>query len=63
MPEVSFRLSSGNKHIAPYGAFVTHTPYTLDFDELLEIAQSRVTRSLTDAECKEYLHMDMCPVD
>ena len=37
--------------------------HTLDFDTLIEIARSRVTRSLTTAECKEYLHLDACPAN
>ena len=35
--------------------------YTLDLAELLPLAQSRVTRSLTEAECRQYLHLDACP--
>ena len=31
--------------------------------ELLEIARSRVTRDLTDEECRTYLHVDECPSD
>jgi WD40 repeat protein len=34
--------------------------WTLDLDELVEIAQRRVTRDLTDAECRQYLHLDTC---
>ena len=36
---------------------------TVDVDELLEIARSRVTRDLTDEECQTYLHVDACPSD
>jgi WD40 repeat protein len=40
------------------------TPYVrvwaLDVDRLLEIARGRVTRSLTEAECRQYLHSP-CP--
>ena len=36
---------------------------TTDVDELLEIARSRVTRDLTDEECRTYLHVDACPSD
>ena len=40
------------------------TPYVkvwaLDVDRLLEIARGRVTRSLTDAECRQYLQ-GPCP--
>jgi WD40 repeat protein len=35
--------------------------WTLDLDELVEIARDRVTRGLTTAECKRYLHADTCP--
>jgi WD40 repeat protein len=30
-------------------------------DDLLALAQSRVTRSLTAEECQQYLHLDACP--
>ena len=32
-------------------------------DELTELAWSRVTRSLTDDECQQYLHLDSCPAE
>jgi WD40 repeat protein len=35
--------------------------FLLRIDELLALAQSRVTRSLTTAECKKYLHVEQCP--
>ncbi len=35
--------------------------YLLTADELLALAESRVTRSLTREECQEYLHLDACP--
>jgi hypothetical protein len=35
--------------------------FLLRMDELLTLAQSRVTRSLTAAECQKYLHVDECP--
>jgi len=34
---------------------------TFDVDELLRIGLSRVTRTLTDQECRTYLHLDTCP--
>ncbi|MFR9778432.1 BTAD domain-containing putative transcriptional regulator [Micromonospora sp. MS34] len=33
---------------------------TVDVDELLDIARRRVTRGLTDEECRTYLHVDRC---
>jgi WD40 repeat protein len=34
---------------------------TLDVDELLRIARSRLTRAFTQEECRTYLHVDTCP--
>jgi WD40 repeat protein/DNA-binding SARP family transcriptional activator len=35
--------------------------WALDIDDLLEIARREAGRSLTDAECRLYLHVDRCP--
>jgi WD40 repeat protein len=35
--------------------------YVLSTEELVELARSRVTRSLTTAECQKYLHVEACP--
>jgi WD40 repeat protein/serine/threonine protein kinase len=35
--------------------------WALDIRDLLAIAQENVTRSLTDEECVQYLHVDRCP--
>lgn len=35
--------------------------WALDIEDLLEIARREVTRSLTDEECRQYLHLDRCP--
>jgi WD40 repeat protein len=35
--------------------------WALDIDNLLEIARRNVTRSLTDEECRQYLHVEVCP--
>jgi hypothetical protein len=37
--------------------------WALDLDELIALAQSRVTRTLTDEECQQYLHLDACPAE
>jgi WD40 repeat protein len=34
--------------------------WALDIDDLLEIARREVPRTLTDQECRQYLHMDHC---
>ena len=35
--------------------------YALRFEDLLTIAQSRVTRTLFVEECQKYLHVATCP--
>jgi WD40 repeat protein len=35
--------------------------HLLPIDELRELARERVTRSLTDQECRQYLHVGKCP--
>jgi hypothetical protein len=35
--------------------------YTLDAEELAALARSRLTRRLTDEECRKFLHTDKCP--
>jgi hypothetical protein len=37
--------------------------YVLSIEELVSLARSRVTRSLTDQECHQYLHLDACPAE
>jgi WD40 repeat protein len=34
--------------------------WALDLDDLVDIAESRLTRALTDEECRQYLHVDRC---
>ncbi len=36
--------------------------YVTDLDDLVALARSRVTRSLTTEECQKYLHLEACPV-
>ena len=35
--------------------------FATNLDELMELAKTRVTRTLTEEECQEYLHLDTCP--
>ena len=36
--------------------------FVLGAEELMTLAQSRVTRPLTELECQQYLHVDVCPL-
>ena len=35
--------------------------YVLSIEELVAVAQGRVTRSLAAEECRRYLHVEECP--
>jgi WD40 repeat protein len=35
--------------------------YVLPIEELMALAETRVTRSLTPEECRQFLHVDQCP--
>jgi WD40 repeat protein len=35
--------------------------YLLKLEDIVALAKSRVTRSLTTAECQQYLHVETCP--
>jgi len=37
--------------------------FVLPIDELVALAKSRLTRTLTTEECQQYLHMDTCPTE
>jgi WD40 repeat protein len=54
-------ISSDGRHIVALGGEDTLRVYTLDTDELIQIAKDRVTRSFTKDECRTYLHMEDCP--
>ena len=64
-PRTSFlnghALSPDGRRIATVSAEGTIRTYVLSSKELVELARSRVTRSLTTAECQEHLHVDECP--
>ncbi|MFZ5909645.1 MAG: AAA family ATPase [Chloroflexota bacterium] len=56
---VSF--SPDGNRLATAGADGTVRIYTLRLDDLVALARSRVTRTLTEEECRTFLHMDACP--
>ncbi len=58
---VSF--SPDGKHVATAGGDGTARIYTMDMDELTNLARSRVTRALTTEECRGYFHLEQCPDD
>jgi len=57
-----FPSARDGSHLATAGGDGTARIYTLKMDELVELAQSRLTRSLTAEECQKYLHTEQCPI-
>jgi WD40 repeat protein len=55
--------SPDGSRIATAGGDGTIRTFVVDTDELVALARSRVTRSLTEEECQTYLHLDRCPED
>ena len=56
----SVTFSPDGNELASVGADGVVRVWALDRDDLVEIAERKVTRSLTDAECRQYLHVDAC---
>ncbi|HET6447397.1 MAG TPA: BTAD domain-containing putative transcriptional regulator [candidate division Zixibacteria bacterium] len=54
-------FSPDGKHLATAGGDGTVRIYTLEMDELIELAHGRVTRTLTVEECLNYLRTEQCP--
>ena len=54
-------FSPDGKKLATAGSGDGARVWALDLDDLLEIARDQVTRTLTDDECHQYLHLDDCP--
>jgi WD40 repeat protein len=57
----SVAFSPDGSRLASVGTEGIVRVWTLDLDELIEIAQDELTRTLTDGECRQYLHADRCP--
>ena len=54
-------FSPDGNQLATAGADGTIRIYTLRMDDLIALAKSRLTRSLTEEECRKYLHAEVCP--
>ncbi|MCO6451478.1 MAG: PQQ-binding-like beta-propeller repeat protein [Caldilineales bacterium] len=54
-------FSPDGSTLAVAGADGTVRTFTLAMDELVSLAESRLTRELTDEECRKFLHVEACP--
>jgi len=58
---VAFSPLDGDSHLVVASNDGIVRVFLLRIDELLALAQTRVTRSFTTVECKKYLHVEQCP--
>ena len=58
---LDIEFSPDGSRLASASADGTVRLFVLPIEELVELARSRLTRSLTDAECQLYLHAASCP--
>jgi len=61
LPGEMVAYSPDGKRLASSSVDGTTRVYAVDVDDLVALARSRLTRWFTPAECKQYLHMDVCP--
>jgi WD40 repeat protein/transcriptional regulator with XRE-family HTH domain len=60
-PISSIALSPDGKRLLTGNADGSARVYFLWVEDLIALAKTRVTRSLTTAECQKYLHVNACP--
>jgi WD40 repeat protein len=60
---VAFSPTDHSAHLAVASADGIVRMFLLQIDELLAVAKARITRTLTVAECQEYLHVEQCPAE
>jgi WD40 repeat protein/class 3 adenylate cyclase len=60
-PVNTVAFSPDGRFLATASADGTVSLHLLPIDDLRDLARERVTRSLTDEECRQYLHVGKCP--
>lgn len=58
---VAFRPGENNNQVLVASKDGVTRTFLIEVEELLDLAQSRITRSLTPDECKRFLHLEACP--
>jgi hypothetical protein len=60
-PVNTVAFSPDGRFLATASGDGTVALHLLPIDELRDLARERVTRTLTDEECRQYLHVEGCP--
>ena len=60
-PATAVAFSPDGSMLVSSGADGIVRVWALDLDDLIRIANDRLTRGLTDDECRQYLHLERCP--
>jgi len=60
-PILRVAFSQDSRRLASVGEDGVLRVYAMQIDDLLALARSRLTRSLTSEECQQYLHVEQCP--
>ena len=58
---VSLAVAPDDPRLASVTVDGTVRVWTLDLDELVTIAEQRLTRGFSENECRQYLHVERCP--
>jgi WD40 repeat protein/DNA-binding SARP family transcriptional activator len=60
-PVFQVRFNADGTKLATSSPDGTVRVWALDLDDLVTLAQERLTRNFTREECRQYLHVDQCP--
>jgi WD40 repeat protein len=60
-PVSDIAFSPDGVHLASASYDGTIREYVLPIDALIELAKSRLTRTWTQEECRQYLRLETCP--
>lgn len=58
---VAFNPQYGGDRLTVASADGIVREFLLKIDDLVELAKTRLTRTLTEEECQKYLHLEQCP--
>ncbi len=61
LPGMYIRFTQDAQHLLVWNEDGNFYGYILDIDKLMDLAQTRLTRTWTQEECEQFLHTEVCP--